>query len=124
MEKKRKLYPIEYVIAPQIGKTWLNLFYDYCRWNQPIRYIEVDLENIVQVHFFGPLKLEVVDYFFDICINDGREKISFTSSLGAFQFTKMIHQNMRHLEPVSSLETDCSKDNFAKLIIEKTSRMD
>nr|YP_009379899.1 hypothetical protein [Dacrycarpus imbricatus]QHX99679.1 hypothetical protein Ycf1 [Dacrycarpus imbricatus]BAX56427.1 hypothetical protein [Dacrycarpus imbricatus] len=121
--KEKKPYPIEYVIAPWIGKTWLNLFYDYRRWNWPLRYIEVDPENIVQGHFVGPLKSEVADYFFDTCISDGREKLSFTSSPGAFWSAEMIRQNLRHSESVSGLETGCSnEDNFDKWIVAKRSR--
>nr|QYB20891.1 hypothetical protein RF1 [Afrocarpus falcatus]UWV18392.1 hypothetical protein RF1 [Afrocarpus falcatus] len=123
--KDKKPYPIEYVLAPWIGKPWLNLFYDYRRWNWPIRYIDVDPDNFVQGHFVGPLKSEVADYFFDTCISDGREKLSFTSSPGAFWFAKMIRQNMGDSESVSGLETDSSnEDNFAKWIVAKTSRRD
>nr|QYB21334.1 hypothetical protein RF1 [Falcatifolium taxoides] len=123
--KEKKSYRIEYVIAPWIGKTWLNLFYDYRRWNWPLRYIEVDPESFVQGHFIGPLKSEVADYFFDTCISDGKEKLSFTSSPGAFWSAEMIRQNLRHSESVSGLETGCSnEDNFAKWIVAKTSRRD
>nr|WDR39311.1 hypothetical chloroplast RF19 [Podocarpus macrophyllus]WEF49917.1 hypothetical chloroplast RF19 [Podocarpus macrophyllus var. maki] len=123
--KDKKPYPIEYVLATWIGKTWLNMFYDYRRWNWPIRYIEVDPENFVQGHFVGPLKSEVADYFFDTCISDGREKLSFTSSPGVFWFAEMIRQNMGHSETLSGLETDSSnEDNFAKWVVAKTSRRD
>nr|YP_009631267.1 Ycf1 [Podocarpus latifolius]QCA41131.1 Ycf1 [Podocarpus latifolius] len=123
--KDKKPYHIEYVLAPWIGKTWLNMFYDYRRWNWPIRYIEVDPENFVQGHFVGPLKSEVADYFFDTCISDGREKLSFTSSPSAFWFAEMIRQNMGHSETLSGLETDSSnEDNFDKWVVAKTSRRD
>nr|QYB22041.1 hypothetical protein RF1 [Pherosphaera fitzgeraldii]BBF91055.1 hypothetical protein [Pherosphaera fitzgeraldii] len=124
-EKAKRPYPIEYAISPWMGKPWPNLFYDYRRWNWPIRYISVDPENIVQGHFLGPLKDEVTDYFFDTCISDGESRLSFTSSPSLSWSAEMIRQKLRHSESVSGSEIDCSdQDNFDKWIAAKTSRRD
>nr|YP_009701002.1 hypothetical protein RF1 [Manoao colensoi]QEQ14208.1 hypothetical protein RF1 [Manoao colensoi] len=128
-DDKKKPYPVECLISPWIGKTWPNMFYDYRRWNWPLRYIEVEPESIIQGHFLGLLKTEVSDYFFDTCINDGRARLSFTS-LPSVSFTgEMVRQKMafflRHSESVSSSEIDCSnEDKMDKWIVAKTSRRD
>nr|QYB22449.1 hypothetical protein RF1 [Saxegothaea conspicua]BBF91299.1 hypothetical protein [Saxegothaea conspicua] len=123
---EKKPYPIEFIISPWMGKTWPNLFYDYRRWNWPLRYIEVKYESRVQWHFLGPLKTEVSDYFFDTCVSDGRERLSFTSSPSISLYAKMIREK-RALPSgsVSGSEIDCSnEDNLDKWIVAKRSRRD
>nr|BBF90971.1 hypothetical protein [Lepidothamnus intermedius] len=125
----RKPYLITDIISPWIGKTWPNLFYDYRRWNWPLRYIDVNTKNIVQWHFVGLPKTEVSDYFFDTCISDGRERLSFTSSPGFSLPAKMIRQKMplflRHSESVSGSEMDSSnEEQMEKWIAAKTRRRD
>nr|QYB22566.1 hypothetical protein RF1 [Prumnopitys amara] len=127
---EKKPYPVEYIISPWIGKTWPNLFFDYRRWNWPLRYIEVEPENFIQGHFVvGPLKTEVSDYFFDTCISDGKGRLSFTNPPCTFFAAKMIRQKtaffLRHSESVSGSEIDCSnEDKIEKWIVAKTSRRD
>nr|QYB22236.1 hypothetical protein RF1 [Prumnopitys andina]BBF91169.1 hypothetical protein [Prumnopitys andina] len=126
---EKKPYSVEYTISPWIGKTWPNLFYDYRRWNWPLRYIEVEPESFIQGHFIGPLKTEVSDYFFDTCISDGKGRLSFTNPPCTFFAAKMIRQKMafflRHSESVSGSEIDCSnEDKIEKWIVAKTSRRD
>jgi len=65
-----------------LNKPWPTLFFDYRRWNRPLRYIENS-----RFSNRSPVKKKVSQYFFDISINDGKQKISFTAlpSLSIFE---------------------------------------
>jgi hypothetical protein len=65
-----------------LNKPWPTLFFDYRRWNRPFRYIENS-----RFSNKSPIKKKVSQYFFDISLSDGKEKISFTSlpSLSIFE---------------------------------------
>nr|YP_009722143.1 hypothetical chloroplast RF19 [Araucaria bidwillii]ATL59094.1 hypothetical chloroplast RF19 [Araucaria bidwillii] len=128
-DEESKPYSAEFIISPWIGKTWPNLFYDYRRWNWPFEYIQVDPECPVQGNFFGPIKTEVSDYFFDTCISDGRERLSYTSTPGRFLSAEMIRQKLaffiRRSGSVSGSEIDSSnQDQFSKWIVAKKIRRD
>nr|YP_010982862.1 Ycf1 protein [Cordia monoica]WOH22085.1 Ycf1 protein [Cordia monoica] len=55
-------------------KWWeplVTLLFDYNRWNRPFRYIKNN-------RFEGVVRNEMSQYFFDICLSDGKQRISFT----------------------------------------------
>nr|YP_009113797.1 hypothetical protein [Stangeria eriopus]AFR45443.1 hypothetical protein [Stangeria eriopus]BAR93434.1 hypothetical protein [Stangeria eriopus] len=62
-------------------QPWPIILFDHCRWNRPLRYIS----DSPFVHL-GPVKAGVSQYFFDTCLSDGKQKVSFTSlpSMSAF----------------------------------------
>nr|YP_007026196.1 hypothetical chloroplast RF19 [Apopellia endiviifolia]AFU88906.1 hypothetical chloroplast RF19 [Apopellia endiviifolia]WIA67789.1 hypothetical chloroplast RF19 [Apopellia endiviifolia]WKW94998.1 hypothetical chloroplast RF19 [Apopellia endiviifolia] len=63
-------------------KPWPNLFFDYRRWNRPLRYIGNSRSSTR-----SPIKKKVSQYFFDICLSDGKQRLSFAylPSLAIFQ---------------------------------------
>nr|BCX55418.1 Component of TIC complex [Scopelophila cataractae] len=65
-----------------LSKPWPTFFFDYRRWNRPLRYIENN-----RFSNKSPIKKNVSQYFFDICLSDGKQKISFTAlpSLSIFE---------------------------------------
>lgn len=65
-----------------LNKPWPTFFFDYRRWNRPLRYIENS-----RFSNRSPVKKKVSQYFFDISISDGKQKISFTAlpSLSVFE---------------------------------------
>src|SRR5579875_1366358 len=65
-----------------LDKPWPTFFFDYRRWNRPLRYIENSgFSNKC------PVKKAVSQYFFNISLSDGKQKISFTAlpSLSIFE---------------------------------------
>nr|AND48356.1 hypothetical protein RF1 [Eosphagnum rigescens] len=56
------------------NRVWPTFFFDYRRWNRPLRYIENSRFSTK-----GLVKKQVSQYFFDICLSDGKQKISFTA---------------------------------------------
>lgn len=65
-----------------LNKPWPTSFFDPRRWNRPVRYIENS-----RFSNKSPIKKNVSQYFFDICLSDGKQKISFTAlpSLSIFK---------------------------------------
>ena len=65
-----------------LTKPWPALFFDYRRWNRPLRYIENS-----RFSNKSAIKKAVSQYFFDISLSDGKQKISFTAlpSLSIFE---------------------------------------
>lgn len=65
-----------------LTKPWPTFFFDHRRWNRPLRYIENS-----RFSNKSPVKKKVSQYFFDISINDGKQRISFTAlpSLSIFE---------------------------------------
>jgi threonine/homoserine/homoserine lactone efflux protein len=57
-----------------LNKPWPTFFFDYRRWNRPLRYIENS-----RFSNKSPVKKSVSQYFFNICLSDGKQKISFTA---------------------------------------------
>ncbi|NHN23197.1 hypothetical protein G6046_19970, partial [Bacillus amyloliquefaciens] len=54
-----------------VEKTFVTFFFDYKRWNRPLRYIKNEkLENA--------LRNEMSQFFFFTCTSDGKQIISFT----------------------------------------------
>nr|YP_004940625.1 hypothetical protein RF1 [Neottia nidus-avis]AEJ88725.1 hypothetical protein RF1 [Neottia nidus-avis] len=70
-----------------VEKTFVTFFFDYKRWNRPLRYIKNDkLENA--------LRNEMSQFFFFTCKSDGKQIISFTYPPSLYIFSKMIEQKI------------------------------
>nr|YP_010970124.1 hypothetical chloroplast RF19 [Malaxis monophyllos]WNR49370.1 hypothetical chloroplast RF19 [Malaxis monophyllos] len=68
-------------------KTFITFFFDYKRWNRPLRYIKNDeLENA--------LRNEMSQFFFFTCKSDGKQKISFTYPPSLSTFSEMLEQRI------------------------------
>jgi len=57
-----------------LNKPWPTFFFDHHRWNRPLRYIENS-----RFSNKSPVKKNVSQYFFDISLSDGKQKLSFTA---------------------------------------------
>uniref|UniRef100_UPI0030FF08BA hypothetical chloroplast RF1 n=1 Tax=Equisetum variegatum TaxID=231678 RepID=UPI0030FF08BA len=55
-------------------RPWPTSFFAEDRWNQPKRYIHNSF-----ISRQAPVKQQLADYFFDKCIIDGKERLSFTA---------------------------------------------
>nr|AMD62030.1 hypothetical protein [Tetraplodon fuegianus] len=86
-----------------LNKPWPTFFFDYRRWNRPLRYIENS-----RFSNRSPVKKKVSQYFFDISISDGKEKISFTALPSLSVFKKDL-KNYLNISNKSILS-----DNFYK----------
>nr|YP_010432944.1 Ycf1 [Subularia monticola]USW06494.1 Ycf1 [Subularia monticola] len=66
---------------------FVTLVFDYKRWNRPNRYIKNDkIQNTV--------RNEMSQYFFYTCLNDGKERISFTYPPNLSTFFEMIQKKI------------------------------
>ena len=94
-------------------KPLVTLLFDYKRWNRPFRYIKND-------RFENAIKTEMSQYFFSICQNDGKEKISFTYPPSLATFGEMIQKKIDFFTPEKwfsdELYTDWSFINELKRI--------
>uniref|UniRef100_UPI0031F467E1 hypothetical protein RF1 n=1 Tax=Taxillus caloreas TaxID=2054579 RepID=UPI0031F467E1 len=68
-------------------KPLVNLFFDYKRWNYPLRYIKND-------QFENAVRNEMSQYFFFFLQSDGKLKISFTYLLSLVNFLEMIQRKI------------------------------
>nr|YP_010492362.1 Ycf1 protein [Astartoseris triquetra]UWM94790.1 Ycf1 protein [Astartoseris triquetra] len=66
-------------------KPILTFFFDYNRWNRPLRYIRKRNKQ-----FKGSLRKETSQYFFYTCQSDGKKRISFTYPPSLSTFGEMI----------------------------------
>nr|YP_010602180.1 Ycf1 [Mexipedium xerophyticum]WAN76123.1 Ycf1 [Mexipedium xerophyticum] len=81
-ENKRKSYYWDWV-----EKTFVTFFFDYKRWNRPLRYIKNDqLENA--------LRNEMSQFFFYTCTSDGKQIISFTYPPSLSTFSEMLERRI------------------------------
>nr|YP_010477662.1 hypothetical protein RF1 [Polystachya tenuissima]UVI18039.1 hypothetical protein RF1 [Polystachya tenuissima] len=77
-EKKKRLW---------VEKTFVTFFFNYKRWNRPLRYIKNDkLENA--------LRNEMSQFFFFPCTSDGKQRISFTYPPSLSTFSEMLEQRI------------------------------
>nr|QXM16752.1 hypothetical protein RF1 [Libocedrus chevalieri] len=67
-------------------KKWPLLFFEIDRFNRPLRYVSIG-DYIER----GPVKSQVAEYFFDVCLSDGDQKISFTALPSMSFFSKMLN---------------------------------
>nr|YP_010982349.1 Ycf1 protein [Cystorchis variegata]WOE90854.1 Ycf1 protein [Cystorchis variegata] len=74
-------------INKKIENTFVTFFFDYKRWNRPLRYIKNDqLENA--------LRNEMSQFFFFTCKSDGKQKISFTYPPSLSTFSEMLERKI------------------------------
>nr|QXO02589.1 hypothetical chloroplast RF1 [Anoectochilus chapaensis] len=70
-----------------IENTFVTFFFDFKRWNRPLRYIKNDqLENA--------LRNEMSQFFFFKCKSDGKQKISFTYPPSLSTFSEMLERKI------------------------------
>nr|YP_009129403.1 hypothetical protein [Cypripedium formosanum]AHZ42993.1 hypothetical protein [Cypripedium formosanum] len=70
-----------------VEKTFVTFFFDYKRWNRPLRYIKNDqLENA--------LRNEMSQFFFYTCTSDGKQIISFTYPPSLSTFSEMLERRI------------------------------
>nr|QXO04603.1 hypothetical chloroplast RF1 [Hetaeria anomala] len=86
-EKRRNINKnIDFWIE-KIENTFVTFFFDYKRWNRPLRYIKNDqLENA--------LRNEMSQFFFFTCKSDGKQKISFTYPPSLSTFSEMLERKI------------------------------
>nr|YP_009259060.1 Ycf1 [Sequoia sempervirens]ALB37012.1 Ycf1 [Sequoia sempervirens] len=84
----------ESVLPNIIIKPWPLLFFDSNRFNLPQRYVGVG--NFI---LRGPVKNQVAEYFFDVCLSDGHQRISFTTPPSMSFFAKMVNLGDQSLHP-------------------------
>nr|UBN07291.1 hypothetical chloroplast RF19 [Taxillus theifer] len=77
----------EYKNVLWFEKPLVTLFFDYKRWNYPLRYIKND-------QFENAIRNEMSQYFFFFCQSDGKRKISFTYLLSLVNFLEMIQRKI------------------------------
>nr|UVF37248.1 Ycf1 protein [Matricaria chamomilla var. recutita] len=66
-------------------KPLLTFFFDYNRWNRPLRYIRKRNKK-----FKGSVRKEASQYFFYTCQSDGKQRISFTYPPSLSTFGEML----------------------------------
>nr|YP_010539800.1 Ycf1 protein [Coelogyne pallida]UYF14109.1 Ycf1 protein [Coelogyne pallida] len=85
-EEKKKRMNL-WVEKTLVEKTFVTFFFDYQRWNRPLRYIKNDeLENA--------LRNEMSQFFFFTCTSCGKQRISFTYPPSLSTFSEMLEQRI------------------------------
>nr|YP_010039776.1 hypothetical chloroplast RF1 [Thrixspermum centipeda]QOY46251.1 hypothetical chloroplast RF1 [Thrixspermum centipeda] len=70
-----------------VENTFVTFFFDYKRWNRPLRYIKNEkLENA--------LRNEMSQFFFFTCTSDGKQIISFTYPPSLSTFSEMLERRI------------------------------
>nr|BDW36434.1 Component of TIC complex [Barbula unguiculata] len=82
-----------------LNKPWPIFFFDHRRWNRPARYVENS-----RFSNKSTVKKNVSQYFFDISLSDGKQKISFTAlpSLSIFEKDLKNYLNISKESTLSS----------------------
>nr|YP_010539889.1 Ycf1 protein [Coelogyne protracta]UYF14198.1 Ycf1 protein [Coelogyne protracta] len=70
-----------------VEKTFVTFFFDYQRWNRPLRYIKND-------NFENALRNEMSQFFFFTCTSYGKQIISFTYPPSLSTFSEMLEQRI------------------------------
>uniref|UniRef100_A0AAU7LJL9 Protein TIC 214 n=1 Tax=Liparis brunnea TaxID=3137895 RepID=A0AAU7LJL9_9ASPA len=70
-----------------VEKTFVTFFFDFNRWNRPLRYIKNE-------NFENALRKEMSQFFFSTCISDGKQIISFTYPPSLLTFSEMLEQRI------------------------------
>nr|QYH50907.1 hypothetical chloroplast RF19 [Saussurea tanguensis] len=81
-------------------KPLLTFFFDYNRWNRPLRYIRKTNQK-----FKGPVRKEASQYFFYTCQSDGKQRISFTYPPSLSIFGEMLARRIS-LSTLEKLSAD------------------
>nr|YP_010587447.1 hypothetical chloroplast RF1 [Didymodon constrictus]WAB45965.1 hypothetical chloroplast RF1 [Didymodon constrictus] len=87
-----------------LNKPWPIFFFDHRRWNRPIRYVENS-----RFSNKSTVKRNVSQYFFDISLSDGKQKISFTALPSLSIFEKDL-KNYLNISKESTLSSQFYKD--------------
>nr|QKZ95124.1 hypothetical chloroplast RF19 [Parthenium hysterophorus] len=82
LEKKQKDEEKDFFF---FEKPILTFFFDYNRWNRPLRYIRK-----INKKMKGSARKEASQYFFYTCQSDGKQRISFTYPPSLSTFGEMI----------------------------------
>jgi len=93
---KNQKYEEKYVSL--VEKPLLTFFFDYNRWNRPLRYIR-------KVKTKGLIRKEASQYFFYTCQSDGKQRISFTYPPSLSTFGEMIARRVS-LSTLEKLSAD------------------
>nr|YP_009270006.1 hypothetical chloroplast RF19 [Neottia pinetorum]ANT72924.1 hypothetical chloroplast RF19 [Neottia pinetorum] len=86
-EERKKRMNKKRVWVEWVEKTFVTFFFDYKRWNRPLRYIKND-------QFENALRNEMSQFFFFTCTSDGKQIISFTYPPSLSTFSKMLEQRI------------------------------
>nr|YP_010481448.1 Ycf1 [Artemisia borotalensis]UVW80879.1 Ycf1 [Artemisia borotalensis] len=81
-------------------KPLLNFFFDYNRWNRPLRYIRKRNKKLK-----GSVRKEASQYFFYTCQSDGKQRISFTYPPSLSTFWEMLAKRIS-LSTLEKLSAD------------------
>nr|YP_009515215.1 Ycf1 [Isoetes cangae]YP_009515298.1 Ycf1 [Isoetes serracarajensis]AVH80042.1 Ycf1 [Isoetes cangae]AVH80125.1 Ycf1 [Isoetes cangae]AVH80208.1 Ycf1 [Isoetes serracarajensis] len=85
--------------------SWLKklptILFDYRKWVRPFRYVE---EDFFYFNAMTLIKTEMSQYFFDACVSDGRQRISFTSSPSLSIFERSFKENFKSFEDLRQKE--------------------
>nr|YP_010923969.1 Ycf1 protein [Eutetras palmeri]WKB10728.1 Ycf1 protein [Eutetras palmeri] len=81
-------------------KPIITFFFDYNRWNRPLRYIRK-----INKKFKGSVRKEASQYFFSTCQSDGKQRISFTYPPSLSTFGEMIARRIS-LSTIEKLSPD------------------
>nr|WRW54685.1 Ycf1 [Hyoseris scabra] len=81
-------------------KPLLTFFFDYNRWNRPLRYIRKRNKKLK-----GSVRKETSQYFFYTCQSDGKKRISFTYPPSLSTFGEMIGRRIS-LSTLEKLSAD------------------
>nr|YP_010158012.1 hypothetical chloroplast RF19 [Tugarinovia mongolica]QRG29957.1 hypothetical chloroplast RF19 [Tugarinovia mongolica] len=79
-------------------KPLLTFFFDYNRWNRPLRYVR-------KINKKGLVRKEMSQYFFYTCQSDGKQRISFTYPPSLSTFGEMIARRVS-LSTLEKLSAD------------------
>nr|YP_009113599.1 hypothetical protein [Ceratozamia hildae]AFR13775.1 hypothetical protein [Ceratozamia hildae]BAR93519.1 hypothetical protein [Ceratozamia hildae] len=85
--------------SPWFDQPWPIILFDHRRWNRPLRYIR----NSPFTHS-GPVKAGVSQYFFDTCLSDGKQRVSFASLPSMSVFGERIEKYRNLSNTFSSSE--------------------
>nr|YP_010923714.1 Ycf1 protein [Guardiola tulocarpus]WKB10472.1 Ycf1 protein [Guardiola tulocarpus] len=86
LEKKKKDEEKDFFL---FEKPIFTFFFDYNRWNRPLRYIRK-----INKKFKGSVRKEASQYFFYTCQSDGKQRISFTYPPSLSTFGEMIARSI------------------------------
>ncbi|YP_009092362.1 putative chloroplast RF19 (chloroplast) [Macadamia integrifolia] len=110
-------------------KPLVTFFFDYKRWNRPLRYICLRNNQLKNT-----IRNEMSQYFFFTCRSDGKQRISFTYPLSLATFCEMIEKkiSLYTLEKISPEELynqwvytiEEKKKNFSKEFLNRTETLD
>uniref|UniRef100_UPI00315D0F53 hypothetical protein RF1 n=1 Tax=Bulbophyllum farreri TaxID=2487458 RepID=UPI00315D0F53 len=79
-EKKKRM-------SIMIETTFVTFFFDFKRWNRPLRYIKNN-------HLENALRNEMSQFFFFTCTSDGKQIISFTYPPSLSTFSEMLERRI------------------------------